>query len=56
MKLVFDESYNGNILVNAFSLGLVKQDEIFLGLQRGLETLLCMLVQRLGEMDLVGLL
>jgi len=31
----FDESYNGNILVNAFSLGLVKTDEIFLGVASG---------------------
>ncbi|SFZ98025.1 Phosphoribosylformylglycinamidine synthase, synthetase subunit [hydrothermal vent metagenome] len=32
----FDESYNGNILVNAFALGLVKSDEIFLGVASGL--------------------
>jgi len=32
----FDESYNGNILVNAFSLGLVKSDEIFLGVASGM--------------------
>ena len=25
----FDESYNGNILVNAMTLGLVKKDKIF---------------------------
>ena len=31
----FDESYNGNILVNAFALGLVKADEIFLGVASG---------------------
>ena len=29
-EVSFDECYNGNILVNAFSLGLVKADEIFL--------------------------
>jgi phosphoribosylformylglycinamidine synthase II len=34
-EVSFDESYNGNILVNAFSLGLVKQDEIFLGVASG---------------------
>ena len=35
-EVSFDESYNGNILVNAFSLGLVKQDEIFLGVAEGI--------------------
>ncbi|MBR8462689.1 phosphoribosylformylglycinamidine synthase subunit PurL [Campylobacter sp. faydin G-105] len=31
----FDESFNGNILVNAFALGLVKSDEIFYGKAEG---------------------
>ncbi len=31
----FDESYNGNILVNAFTLGLAKSDEIFYGRAEG---------------------
>lgn len=31
----FHPSYNGNILVNAFALGLVKHDEIFLGVAEG---------------------
>ena len=35
-EVSFDESYNGNILVNAFSLGLVKSDEIFLGVAEGI--------------------
>jgi len=35
-EISFDESYNGNILVNAFSLGLVKSDEIFLGVASGI--------------------
>ncbi len=34
-EMSFDDSYNGNILVNAFALGLVKSDEIFLGLAEG---------------------
>jgi len=34
-EVSFDESYNGNILVNAFSLGIVKSDEIFLGVASG---------------------
>jgi len=35
-EVSFDECYNGNILVNAFSLGLVKSDQIFLGVASGL--------------------
>jgi len=35
-EISFDSSYNGNILVNAFSLGLVKSDEIFLGVAQGI--------------------
>ncbi|MBA1438315.1 MAG: phosphoribosylformylglycinamidine synthase subunit PurL [Epsilonproteobacteria bacterium] len=31
----FDECYNGNILVNAFTLGLAKADEIFYGRAEG---------------------
>ena len=31
----FDECYNGNILVNAFTLGLAKSDEIFYGKAEG---------------------
>jgi phosphoribosylformylglycinamidine synthase len=32
----FDECYNGNILVNAFTLGLAKSDEIFYGRADGI--------------------
>ena len=32
----FDECYNGNILVNAFTLGLAKTDEIFYGRAEGI--------------------
>ncbi len=35
-EMSFDECYNGNILVNAFALGLAKSDEIFLGRAEGL--------------------
>ncbi|MEA3491123.1 MAG: phosphoribosylformylglycinamidine synthase subunit PurL [Campylobacterota bacterium] len=35
-EMSFDSSYNGNILVNAFALGLAKSDEIFLGLAEGI--------------------
>ena len=34
-EVSFDECYNGNILVNAFNLGIAKSDEIFLGLAEG---------------------
>ncbi|KIM03943.1 MAG: phosphoribosylformylglycinamidine synthase [Sulfurovum sp. AS07-7] len=34
-EVSFDESYNGNILVNVFSLGLVKHEDIFLGVAKG---------------------
>jgi len=35
-EVSFDESYNGNILVNAFALGLVKHEDIFLGVAKGI--------------------
>jgi len=35
-EVSFDESFNGNILVNAFALGLCKSDEIFLGIAEGI--------------------
>lgn len=34
-EVFFDESYNGNILVNAMTVGLVKTDKIFKGLAEG---------------------
>lgn len=34
-EVFFDPSYNGNILVNAMTVGLVKQDRIFKGLAQG---------------------
>ncbi|MDR2905978.1 MAG: phosphoribosylformylglycinamidine synthase subunit PurL [Helicobacteraceae bacterium] len=34
-ETTFDESYNGNILVNAFNLGIVKADRIFYGRSEG---------------------
>ncbi len=34
-EMSFDECYNGNILVNAFNLGIAKADEIFYGLAEG---------------------
>jgi phosphoribosylformylglycinamidine synthase subunit PurL len=34
-EMSFDECYNGNILVNAFNLGIAKSDEIFYGKAEG---------------------
>ena len=34
-EVYFDESYNANILVNAFSLGIVKKKRIFTGIAKG---------------------
>lgn len=35
-EVSFDESFNGNILVNAFALGICKSDEIFYGKAEGI--------------------
>ncbi|MBT7349826.1 phosphoribosylformylglycinamidine synthase subunit PurL, partial [candidate division WWE3 bacterium] len=35
-EVSFDDCYNGNILVNAFNLGIAKSDEIFLGRAEGI--------------------
>ncbi|MEA2110411.1 MAG: phosphoribosylformylglycinamidine synthase subunit PurL [Campylobacterota bacterium] len=35
-EISFDECYNGNILVNAFNLGIAKSDEIFYGKAEGI--------------------
>ena len=35
-EVSFDECYNGNILVNAFNLGIAKSDEIFYGRAEGI--------------------
>ncbi len=35
-EISFDECYNGNILVNAFNLGIAKADEIFYGRAEGI--------------------
>ncbi|MDR0664726.1 MAG: phosphoribosylformylglycinamidine synthase subunit PurL [Helicobacteraceae bacterium] len=35
-ETTFDESYNGNILVNAFTLGIVRKDRLFYGRSEGI--------------------
>ncbi len=34
-EIFFDEAYNGNILVNVFTVGIARKDEIFLGVATG---------------------
>ncbi len=53
-EVSFDESYNGNILVNAFSLGLVKSDEIFLGVASGIGNPVMYLGSKTGRDGLGG--
>ena len=53
-EVSFDESYNGNILVNAFSLGLVKTDEIFLGVASGLSNPVMYVGSKTGRDGLGG--
>ncbi len=50
----FDESYNGNILVNAFTLGLVKTDEIFYGRAEGIGNLVVYVGSKTGRDGLGG--
>ncbi|CAA6817143.1 MAG: Phosphoribosylformylglycinamidine synthase, synthetase subunit (EC [uncultured Sulfurovum sp.] len=50
----FDESYNGNILVNAFALGLCKADEIFLGIAEGLGNTVMYVGSKTGRDGLGG--
>ncbi len=50
----FDESYNGNILVNAFSLGLCKADEIFLGIAEGIGNTVMYVGSKTGRDGLGG--
>ncbi len=55
-EMSFESCYNGNILVNAFNLGLAKADEIFYGRAEGIGNPVSMLAQRRGVMVLAGLL
>ena len=50
----FDESYNGNILVNAFALGLCKSDEIFLGIAEGIGNTVMYVGSKTGRDGLGG--
>ncbi len=50
----FDESYNGNILVNAFALGICKSDEIFLGIAEGIGNTVMYVGSKTGRDGLGG--
>ncbi|MCK5904637.1 MAG: phosphoribosylformylglycinamidine synthase subunit PurL, partial [Gammaproteobacteria bacterium] len=53
-EVSFDESYNGNILVNAFALGLCKSDEIFLGIAEGVGNTVMYVGSKTGRDGLGG--
>jgi phosphoribosylformylglycinamidine synthase len=53
-EVSFDESYNGNILVNAFALGLCKSDEIFLGIAEGIGNTVMYVGSKTGRDGLGG--
>ncbi|MCB4778132.1 MAG: phosphoribosylformylglycinamidine synthase subunit PurL [Sulfurovum sp.] len=53
-EVSFDESYNGNILVNAFSIGLVRTDEIFLGVASGIDNPVMYVGSKTGRDGLGG--
>ena len=50
----FDDSYNGNILVNAFALGICKADEIFLGIAEGIGNTVMYVGSKTGRDGLGG--
>ncbi|MDR1452152.1 MAG: phosphoribosylformylglycinamidine synthase subunit PurL [Helicobacteraceae bacterium] len=53
-ETIFDESYNGNILVNAFTLGIVKKDRIFYGRSEGVGNLAIYVGSKTGRDGLGG--
>jgi len=53
-EVSFDESYNGNILVNAFALGICKADEIFLGIAEGVGNTVMYVGSKTGRDGLGG--
>jgi len=53
-ETTFDECYSGNILVNAFTLGLVKKDEIFYGRAQGIGNLVIYVGSKTGRDGLGG--
>jgi len=53
-EMSFDSSYNGNILVNAFALGLVRTEDIFLGIAEGVGNAVMYVGSKTGRDGLGG--
>jgi phosphoribosylformylglycinamidine synthase len=53
-ELSFHRSFNGNCLVNAFALGLVKQDEVFLGTAAGIGNVVLYVGSKTGRDGIHG--
>lgn len=53
-ELAFHPSFNGNCLVNAFALGIVKQDEVFLGRAAGVGNVVLYVGSKTGRDGIHG--
>jgi phosphoribosylformylglycinamidine synthase len=53
-ELSFHRSFNGNCLVNAFALGIVKQDEVFLGTAAGVGNVVLYVGSKTGRDGIHG--
>jgi len=53
-ELYFHRSFNGNCLVNAFALGLVKHDEVFLGTAAGVGNIVLYVGSKTGRDGIHG--
>lgn len=53
-ELSFHSSFNGNCLVNAFALGVVKQDEVFLGTASGIGNIVLYVGSKTGRDGIHG--
>lgn len=53
-ELAFHDSFNGNCLVNAFALGVVKQDEVFLGTAAGIGNVVLYVGSKTGRDGIHG--
>lgn len=53
-ELSFNSSFNGNCLVNAFALGVVKQDEVFLGTAAGVGNIVLYVGSKTGRDGIHG--
>lgn len=53
-ELAFNPSFNGNCLVNAFALGIVKQDQVFLGRAAGVGNIVLYVGSKTGRDGIHG--